>query len=61
MFDTRISIVVSEDLATRRKLNVVAFLTSGVVGANVGLIGEAYEDAAGKTWRVAPKTQHARR
>ena len=34
MFDTKISIVVREDLATWQKLNVVAFLTSGVVGAN---------------------------
>ena len=32
MFDTKISIVVREDLATWQKLNVVAFLMSGVVG-----------------------------
>ena len=47
MFDTKIAIVVREDLATWQKLNVTAFLTSGVVGANAGLIGEAYEDAEG--------------
>ena len=29
MFDTKISIVVREDLVTWQKLNVVAFLTSG--------------------------------
>ena len=40
MFDTKISIVVREDLAIWQKLNVVAFLMSGVVGANPGLIGE---------------------
>ena len=45
MFDTKIAIVVREDLATWQKLNVTAFLTSGIVGANAGLIGEPYEDA----------------
>ena len=52
MFDTKISIVVREDLATWQKLNVVAFLTSGVVGATSGLIGEAYEDAAGNIYNA---------
>jgi hypothetical protein len=50
MFDTKISIVVREDLATWQKLNVVAFLMSGVVGANADLIGEPYEDAAGNRY-----------
>jgi hypothetical protein len=50
MFDTKISIVVREDLATWQKLNVVAFLMSGVIGANAGLIGEPYEDAAGNRY-----------
>ena len=50
MFDTKISIVVREDLATWQKLNVVAFLVSGVVGANPGLIGEPYEDASGNIY-----------
>ena len=43
MFETKISVVVREDLAIWQKLNVVAFLVSGVVGANPGLIGEPYE------------------
>ena len=50
MFDTKISVVVREDLATWQKLNVVAFLVSGVVGANAGIVGEPYEDAAGNTY-----------
>ena len=50
MFDTKISVVVREDLATWQKLNVVAFLVSGVVGASPGLVGEPYEDAAGNTY-----------
>jgi len=50
MFDTKISVVVREDLATWQKLNVVAFLVSGVVGANAGLLGEPYQDAAGNAY-----------
>ena len=51
MFDTKIAIVVREDLATWQKLNVTAFLTSGIVGAGEGLLGERYEDAAGNAIR----------
>jgi len=47
MFDTKIAIVLREDLAVWQKLNVTAFLTGGIVGANPGIIGEPYEDAAG--------------
>lgn len=50
MFDTKIAIVVREDLAVWQKLNVTAFLTSGIVGANEDLLGERYEDAAGNTY-----------
>jgi hypothetical protein len=50
MFDTKIAIVVREDLVTWQKLNVTAFLTSGIVGANEGLLGEPYEDAAGNLY-----------
>src|SRR5262249_7739518 len=52
MFDTKIAIVVREDLATWQKLNVTAFLTSGVVGANPGLLGDRYEDAAGPPYNA---------
>ena len=50
MFDTKIAIVVREDLATWQKLNVTAFLTSGIVGATPGILGENYLDAAGNTY-----------
>lgn len=50
MFDTKIAIVVRDDLATWQKLNVTAFLTSGIVGATPGLLGEPYEDAAGNIY-----------
>jgi len=41
---------VRDDLAVWQKLNVTAFLTSGIVGRAAGLIGAAYEDAAGNTY-----------
>lgn len=50
MFDTKIAIVVRDDLAAWQKLNVTAFLTSGVLGSSEGLIGERYEDAAGNIY-----------
>ena len=39
-FDTKIAIIVRDDLATWQKLNVTAFLTSGVTGADQSLFGE---------------------
>jgi hypothetical protein len=51
-FDTKVAIVVREDLAVWQKLNVTAFLTSGVIGADASLLGEDYQDAAGN--RYAP-------
>ncbi len=50
MFDTKIAIVVRDDLATWQKLNVTAFLTSGIVGAHENLLGDDYEDAAGNIY-----------
>lgn len=47
MFDTKIAIVVRDDLQVWQKLNVTAFLMSGVVGAAPEIIGEPYRDAAG--------------
>ncbi len=49
MFDTKIAIIVREDLATWQKLNVTAFLMSGIVGANPGVIGQPYRDRDGVT------------
>ncbi len=47
MFDTKIAIVVRDDLATWQKLNVTAFLMSGIVGAQPEIIGEPYSDRDG--------------
>ena len=46
-FDTKIAIAVRTDLAQWRKLNVTAFLASGIAAANPGIIGKPYEDGAG--------------
>jgi len=49
-FDTKIVIIIDQDLAVWQKLNVTAFLTSGIIASNEGLIGQDYSDASGKTY-----------
>ncbi|MDQ1198596.1 DUF2000 family protein [Agrobacterium sp. SORGH_AS 787] len=46
MFDTKIAIIIRDDLATWQKLNVTAFLTSGIIAQSPAIIGEPYRDAA---------------
>ncbi|GEO84587.1 MULTISPECIES: DUF2000 family protein [Alphaproteobacteria] len=50
MFDTKIVIVLREDLANWQKLNVTAFLTSGIVAQVPTVIGEPYRDAVGNVY-----------
>jgi hypothetical protein len=50
MFETKIAIVVREDLATWQKLNVTAFLMTGIAGASPQIIGEPYRDADKNTY-----------
>ncbi|TPI37792.1 DUF2000 family protein [Mesorhizobium sp. B3-1-6] len=50
MFDTKIAIVLREDLPVWQKLNVTAFLTSGIVAQFPEIIGEAYRDRAGNLY-----------
>ncbi|MCJ9669294.1 MULTISPECIES: DUF2000 family protein [unclassified Neorhizobium] len=50
MFDTKIAIVLRDDLARWQELNVTAFLTSGIIAQNPAIIGEAYRDAAGHVY-----------
>jgi hypothetical protein len=52
MFDTKIAIVVRDDLAAWQKLNVTAFLTSGIVAQSPAIIGEAYRDAVGNVYNA---------
>ena len=43
-FETKVAIVVAEDLESWQKLNVVSFLTSGIVGQFPKIIGDVYID-----------------
>jgi hypothetical protein len=49
-FATKIAIAVHQEIAVWQKLNVAAFLTSAVVGADPALIGDAYRDASGNIY-----------
>ena len=44
-FDTKVAVLLRDDLATWQRLNVCAFLVSGVASANPDIIGEPYADA----------------
>lgn len=50
MFDTKIAIVIRDDIAIWQKLNVTAFLTSGLVAQSPEIIGEPYRDAHGHVY-----------
>jgi len=47
-YDTKIAIVVRENLATWQKLNVASFLAGGLVGATPEIAGEPYSDGSGR-------------
>ena len=49
-FDTKIAVVVREDLAVWQKLNVVAFLSSAVAGGLPETTGQPYEDGSGSRY-----------
>jgi hypothetical protein len=46
-FDTKLAIVVREDLPIWQKLNVTAFMAGAVAAGGDEVIGEPYEDASG--------------
>ncbi|MEU6761152.1 DUF2000 domain-containing protein [Streptomyces sp. NPDC046853] len=46
-FDTKIAVLLRDDLETWQRLNVTAFLVSGLGTAAPEVIGEPYEDADG--------------
>lgn len=50
MFETKIAIVLREDLPVWQKLNVTAFLTSGIAAQFPEIIGEPYRDRAGNLY-----------
>jgi hypothetical protein len=46
-FDTKIAVLLRDDLAGWQRLNVTAFLVSGITAARPELVGDPYEDADG--------------
>lgn len=48
IFETKVAILVLDDLAVWQKLNVTAFLATGIAAAAPDAIGEPYLDAAGR-------------
>ena len=49
-FDTKIVIAVRADLEQWQKLNVTAFLASGIAAATPDVMGKPYEDGSGNTY-----------
>ena len=50
MFDTKIAFIVRNDLPTWQRLNVVAFLATGIASAAPEIMGEAYVDSLGRRY-----------
>jgi hypothetical protein len=48
IFDTKVAILILEDLAVWQKLNATAFLATGIAGAAPDAMGDPYEVAAGR-------------
>jgi hypothetical protein len=49
-FDTKIAIALKDDLPAWQKLNMTAFMASGIATEAPGLVGEAYEDGSGRRY-----------
>ncbi|NLS20812.1 DUF2000 family protein [Rhizobium sp. P40RR-XXII] len=52
MFDTKIAIVLRSDLQSWQKLNVTAFLSTGIAGQYPDIIGEPYRDRTGNVYNA---------
>jgi len=50
MFDTKIVFVIREDLAVWQKLNVTAFLATGIATESPEIMGQPYRDASGRQY-----------
>ncbi|HEY9024928.1 MAG TPA: DUF2000 family protein [Burkholderiaceae bacterium] len=50
MFDTKVAFIIRNDLAAWQRLNVVAFLATGIAAAAPEMIGQPYVDAAGRAY-----------
>jgi hypothetical protein len=49
-FDTKVAVVLLDDLPVWQKANATAFLVSGIAGGTSGLVGEPYVDGSGNTY-----------
>jgi hypothetical protein len=49
-FDTKIAVILRDDLAVWQRTNVTAFLVSGIAGTVPGVVGEPYRDASGNEY-----------
>ena len=49
-FDTKLAVVLRDDLAVWQKTNVTAFLVSGIAGTEPAVVGEPYRDASGNEY-----------
>jgi hypothetical protein len=49
-FDSKIAVVLRDDLAVWRKANVTAFLVSGIAGTDTSVVGEPYVDGSGNRY-----------
>ena len=49
-FDTKIAVIVRDDLAVWQKLNVACFLSGGVVGTSPEVAGAPYRDGSGTVY-----------
>ena len=50
MFDTKVAILILEDLPVWQKLNVTAFTVSGLAAVKPELIGAPYQDGSGNLY-----------
>ena len=49
-FDTKVAVVLRDDLAGWQRANVAAFLISGIVGTTDALVGPPYMDGSGNDY-----------
>jgi hypothetical protein len=49
-FDTKIAVVLRDDLGGWQRTNVTAFLVSGIAGTEPCVVGEPYRDATGNEY-----------
>jgi hypothetical protein len=49
-FDTKIAVVLRDDLPVWQQLNMTAFLVSGIAGTVQGVVGEDYVDGSGTVY-----------